>query len=45
MVFTKDGKVCSSQSNLPAWAIEDAKPSYICIDPNGGERDRLALAR
>jgi len=45
MAFTQDGKVCSSQSNLPAWAIEDGVPSYICIDPTGGERDRQALAR
>jgi streptogramin lyase len=42
--FTKDGKVCSSQSNMPAYAIEGAVPAYICIDPAGGERDRAALA-
>ncbi|MCC6196059.1 MAG: carboxypeptidase regulatory-like domain-containing protein [Burkholderiales bacterium] len=42
--FTKDGRVCSSQSNLPAYAIEDQRPSYLCIDPTGGERDRAALA-
>jgi hypothetical protein len=42
--FTKDGRVCSSQSNLPAYAIEGAVPSYICIDPTGGERDRAAFA-
>lgn len=42
--FTKEGRVCSSQSNLPAYAIEDQRPSYLCIDPAGGERDRLALA-
>ncbi|NJD31549.1 MAG: hypothetical protein FIB04_06655 [Gammaproteobacteria bacterium] len=42
--FTKDGKVCSSQSNLPAYAIEGAVPSYLCIDPTGGERDRAAFA-
>ncbi|HQR24055.1 MAG TPA: carboxypeptidase regulatory-like domain-containing protein [Steroidobacteraceae bacterium] len=42
--FTKDGKVCSSQSNLPAYAIEGGVPSYLCIDPTGGERDRAALA-
>jgi streptogramin lyase len=45
MSFTADGKVCSSQSNLPAWAMEDGVPSYLCIDPTGGERDRLALAK
>jgi streptogramin lyase len=42
--FTKDGRVCSSQSNLPAYAIEGGVPSYLCIDPTGGERDRAALA-
>ncbi len=33
LVFTDDGKVCSSQSNLPAYAIEGGVPSFICIDP------------
>jgi len=42
--FTKDGRVCTSQSNLPAYAIEGGVPSYLCIDPAGGERDRAALA-
>jgi streptogramin lyase len=42
--FTKDGRVCSSHSNLPAYAIEGAVPAYICIDPEGGERDRAQLA-
>jgi streptogramin lyase/cytochrome c5 len=41
--FTKDGRACSSQSNLPAYAIEDQRPSYLCIDAMGGERDRAAL--
>lgn len=41
--FTKDGRVCTSQSNLPAYAIEGAVPSYLCIDPTGGDRDRAAL--
>ena len=44
LVFTKDGKVCSSSSNLPAYAIEDGLPSFICIDPDGADGDR-ALAR
>ena len=44
LVFTKDGKVCSSSSNLPAYAIEDGAPSFICIDPEGADRDR-ALAK
>jgi len=42
--FTKNGRVCSSQSNLPAYAIEGAVPAYICVDPAGGERDRAAAA-
>ena len=41
--FTKDGRACSSQSNLPSYAIEDQRPSYLCIDATGGERDRVAL--
>jgi streptogramin lyase len=40
LVFTKDGKVCSSSSNLPAYAIEDGLPSFICIDPEGADKDR-----
>lgn len=43
LVFTRDGKVCSSQSNLPAYGIEDGVPSFICIDPEGGGKDRAAL--
>jgi len=41
--FTKEGRVCSSQSNLPSYAIEDQRPSYLCVDATGGERDRAAL--
>jgi len=44
-VFTKDGKVCSSSSNLPAYAIEDGVPSFICIDPAGADKDRATLNR
>lgn len=40
LVFTEDGKVCSSQSNLPAYAIEDGAPSFICLDPEGAAKDR-----
>ena len=43
MSFTKDGRVCSSSSNLPAYAIEDRVPSFICIDPQGADKDRAAL--
>jgi DNA-binding beta-propeller fold protein YncE len=31
--FTKDGKVCMSNSNLPAYAHEDLVPAFICIEP------------
>jgi len=44
LVFTKDGKVCSSSSNLPAYAIEDGVPSFICIDPQGADKDRTLAA-
>ncbi len=43
LVFTKDGQICSTSSNLPAYAIEDGLPSFICIDPEGADKDR-ALA-
>lgn len=45
MVFTDDGQVCSSSSNLPAYGIEGGRGSFFCIDPAGGERDRQALAQ
>ncbi len=35
MVFTKDGKVCSSNSNLPAYAIEGGLSGFVCLDPKG----------
>lgn len=41
--FTEDGQVCSSSSNMPAAAIEDGRPSFICIEPEGGAADRTAL--
>jgi virginiamycin B lyase len=44
MAFTKDGQVCSSSSNLPAWGIEDKRDAFFCLDPTGGEKDRQALA-
>ena len=37
LVFTSDGKVCSVQSNLPAYVIEGGVPSFICIDPDGAD--------
>jgi len=33
LVFTPDGAICSSQSNLPAYAIEGGVPGFICITP------------
>lgn len=33
LVFAEDGAVCSSQSNLPAYAIEGGLPGFICIHP------------
>lgn len=45
LVFTKDGQICSSSSNLPAYGIEDGKDAFICLDPTGAERDRLALGQ
>lgn len=44
MVFTRDGQVCSSSSNLPAYGIEGGRGAFFCIDPMGGERDRQTLA-
>jgi virginiamycin B lyase len=44
LVFTTEGHVCSSSSNLPAYGIEDGRAAFICIDPEGGEKDRAALA-
>jgi virginiamycin B lyase len=40
--FTQDGKVCSSNSNLPAYAHEDQVPAFICIDPEGGTEGRAS---
>jgi len=31
--FTQDGKVCGSNSNLPAYAHEDGVPAFICLEP------------
>lgn len=32
--FTEDGKVCTSNSNLPAYAHEDGLPAFFCINPD-----------
>ena len=34
--FTEDGKVCTSNSNLPAYAHEDGVPAFVCLDPEAG---------
>ena len=36
LVFTKDGKICSSNSNLPSYAIEGGFGGFICLDPGSG---------
>jgi virginiamycin B lyase len=33
IVFTQDGRVCSSNSNLPSYAIEGGLGGFICIAP------------
>jgi streptogramin lyase len=33
VVFTRDGAVCSSYSNLPAHAIEGGRPRLVCLRP------------
>lgn len=33
IVFTPEGHVCSSNSNLPAGAIEGGRPTMLCIEP------------
>lgn len=40
--FTKDGQVCTSNSNLPAYAHEDGLPAFFCIDPNGVKKQAKA---
>lgn len=37
IVFSKEGKVCNSSSNLPSYAIEGGRPSIICLDPRDQE--------
>ena len=31
--FTQDGKVCTTNSNLPAYAHEDGLPAFFCLEP------------
>ncbi len=35
LVFTRDGGICASSSNLPAYGIEGGKASFICLYPDG----------
>ena len=35
LVFAKDGGICSSSSNLPAYGIEGGRASFICLYPDG----------
>ncbi|MBT4521347.1 MAG: hypothetical protein HOC23_15210 [Halieaceae bacterium] len=32
--FTTEGEVCTSNSNLPAYAHEDGLPAFFCLDPD-----------
>lgn len=34
LVFTQDGKICSSNSNLPSYSIEGGVGGFICLDPD-----------
>jgi virginiamycin B lyase len=43
LVFTKDGKVCNSTSNLPAYGTEDGLDTFICFDPEGEDKDRALI--
>ena len=43
LVFTKDGRVCNSNSNLPAYGTEDGLDSFMCFDPDGGDKDKAAI--
>jgi len=36
LVFAKDGGICSSSSNLPAYGIEGGRASFICLYPDAG---------
>ncbi len=39
LVFTKDGEICNSTSNLPAYGTEDGLDTFICFgDPVGADK-------
>lgn len=42
--FTQDGKVCTSNSNLPAYAHEDQLPAFVCIQPDVNDNNSLVPA-
>ncbi len=33
-IFTEQGEVCTSNANLPAGAIEGARPKFMCLNPS-----------
>jgi len=39
--FTQDGRVCTSNSNLPAYAHEDGLPAFVCIQPDVADTGTL----
>jgi virginiamycin B lyase len=45
LVFAKQGQVCPSSSSLPAQGLEDGRDAFICLDPTGGKKERLALTQ
>jgi len=42
----KDGRVCSSNANLPAYAIEGGLPKILCIDEDalGASKTKAAVS-
>lgn len=42
--FTQDGRVCTSNSNLPAYAHEDGLPAFVCIQPDTADATTLQPA-
>lgn len=43
MVFLPDGRICSSNANLPAWSIEGGVPQILCIDPDALKAEPVAV--
>ena len=42
--FDAQGRVWTSNSNGPTWQIEGGVPQLIRLDPNGSQRDTVAVA-